>query len=41
MTKYAIEVMPTAKKSLASIQKKDAQRIIDKIVSLSEDPRPR
>jgi mRNA interferase RelE/StbE len=41
VTKYSIEVMPIAKKGLASVQKKDTQRIIEKIASLSEDPFPR
>jgi len=41
VTKYVIEIMPTAKGKLSPIQKKDAKRIIDKIESLSEDPRPR
>ena len=33
--------MPSAKDSLAAIQKKEAKRIVDKIDSLAEDPRPR
>jgi mRNA interferase RelE/StbE len=41
VTKYAIEVMPVAKKALFSIQKKEAQRVVEKISSLAEDPRPR
>lgn len=37
---YKIFIEKTAQKSLSKIQKKDQNRIIDSIYSLSDNPRP-
>ena len=40
MGKYKIYIKPTALKELQKIPKRDVSRIIDKIRSLSSNPRP-
>ena len=40
MADYKIEINRSAAKELEKIQKKDRDRIIEKIQALSEDPRP-
>ncbi|MDQ8200896.1 type II toxin-antitoxin system RelE/ParE family toxin [Pelagicoccus enzymogenes] len=40
MADYKIEIKRSAAKELEKIQKKDRDRIIEKIQALSEDPRP-
>jgi len=40
MADYKIEIKRSAAKELEKIQKRDRDRIIEKIQSLSEDPRP-
>ena len=40
MGKYKIYIKPTAVKELQKIPKRDVSRLIDKIRSLSSDPRP-
>ena len=40
MANYKIEIKRSAAKELEKIQKKDRDRIIEKIQPLSEDPRP-
>ena len=40
MGKYKIYIKPTAVKELQKIPKRDVSRIIDKIRSLSSNPRP-
>jgi mRNA interferase RelE/StbE len=41
MEKYRIEIKKSAVKELNSIPRKDLQKVIIKIKSLSSDPRPR
>ncbi len=38
--KYAVEISAQARKQLKRMPKADKQRILDKIDSLSDDPRP-
>ena len=40
MANYKIKIKPSAKKELLKLPKKDLQRIIDKILLLSQNPRP-
>ena len=40
MGKYSIEVKQSAAKELSKIPKKELTRILDRISSLSDDPRP-
>ena len=40
MAGYKIEIKKSAAKELEKIQEKDRSRIIEKIFSLAEDPRP-
>lgn len=40
MANYKIKIKPSAKKELLKFPKKDLQRIIDKILLLSQNPRP-
>lgn len=40
MAVYKIEIKRSAAKELEKIQKKDRDRVIEKIEALSEDPRP-
>ncbi len=41
MAKYRVLIKPSAAKEIEAVdQKKDRQRIVSKILSLAEDPRP-
>ena len=40
MAKYKIQIKPSAVKELEKLPKKDIQKIINKIQSLSSEPRP-
>ena len=40
MAKYKIFIKPSATKEIEALPKKDCVRVIDKIKSLAEDPRP-
>ena len=40
MANYSIKIKPSAVKELGKIPKKDLERIVSKIKSLSSDPRP-
>ena len=40
MANYKIQIKPSAKKELGKLQKKDLQKVVNKIRSLSSDPRP-
>jgi len=40
MEKYSIQIRRSAEKEIEKLQKRDRQKVIEKISSLREDPRP-